>query len=1097
MSWLSHDKCFKDPVRSIYGTVELKSDPYCTGVIVPATIPKLTIGSVLYLIAGKKDIAINWMGPLKHMGIKRATLELEAGKLGVKLSARGTPMVATDDSSAFTAFIQKFLDYIVFEISAGFKTQGGFTFEARAGSSPLSFANGNFQLSNAKQTIGPSVFLRHNMLPGGGSSSDVGMTLPLLICVENCGKATERFLAFTGELYMSLEVAAGVPPSTLLNGDLKMDGWWYNMLGIPFAHLGNVWVGIGFDMKVGIFPPTRLEIGGQMCFGKKESCVRLGPNDNFIKGAAYVGISASQPADNYFMAMVTETTLRKIFYILGDTVNSKFYDWAGAIPEQIMNSGLEPFHREKCEAAKRAVAKKEVSSTVSKQSQLDMNCFAYVSVSPAASKELEFQTGTVFIDQGIGLSGRINIMGYRVGLEAQISKTRFYVNVEMDHIDLGFLKIGKEMKNGKVVGNPKFLIDFNLSPPSALINIRGAFNIPILQSSGEVTVALNKQGFKFEAGMSILGGIIKTHVLVQWDWKMKKFEARIKPTNILGLVKICAASDFDACKKDAIAIFKTTPKVSFEMDAGINIPALLTRGNALIEAKDGKFYMNLYAKLFGVFENEMTVISDKSMFELKLQKRIDLKQAIVDVGEMAKEGIETGFEAMLKVTENIKKVENAVHWGIDKFCDVLHLDKIGIANTKINVCEAIKAAVTGIAEGVKKILEPVIRAIKGLVLDASKLFFRALGTLLNVGGETTFRVRIANSHGGLLQLSDAELGALSLLDTEQQRRRLDDAGLLSNVEKGSVMTLCLGMQLNFFGDRLNVPLEKTCLSIDLEKVKNIFKTIAMEIYTYVKDNIVGKAIEWLKKQWSDWGSKAAKMFTGGLEKVKNFFVDLTKVQAYGRGWGTGLGCCPSGKENHGGLCYPKCRHGYNAAIFAAVFSCWKTCPSNFKEVGPNCLKPAGYGRGIGYLKGVHCSGCSGCSWRGCSGCSNCGPKPCNSGDEQWGTNCFPKCRKGYHGAAAWCAPDCPSGTKDIGLMCVRNSYGLGVGSFQICCPGQEQWGAGCFPKCKPNFKGVGPMCWKTAFTSGLLETTGESNDDGKIDMSALLETEQFRHYLGA
>ena len=94
------------------------------------------------------------------------------------------------------------------------------------------------------------------------------MTLPILVCVENCGKANERFLAFSGELYMSVEVAAGVPPSTLLNGDLKMEGWWYEMLGIPFAHLGEVWLGIGFDMKVGIFPPTRLEVGGKCALQK-------------------------------------------------------------------------------------------------------------------------------------------------------------------------------------------------------------------------------------------------------------------------------------------------------------------------------------------------------------------------------------------------------------------------------------------------------------------------------------------------------------------------------------------------------------------------------------------------------------------------------------------------------------------------------------------------------------------------------------------------------------------------------------------------------------------------------------------------------------
>ena len=236
------------------------------------------------------------------------------------------------------------------------------------------------------------------------------------------------------------------------------------------------------------------------------------------------------------------------------------------------------------------------------------------------------------------------------------------------------------------------------------------------------------------------------------------------------------------------------------------------------------------------------------------------------------------------------------------------------------------------------------------------------------------------------------------------------------------------------------------------------------------------------------------MFTDGLNKVKQFFLKITSVEAYGRGWGTNLGCCEKGKFEHGGLCYPECRDGFNAGYFAAIFSCWKKCPSTFREAGTNCAKPASYNRGLGYFNGIQCSGCTGCGWRGCSGCSGCGVRSCKSGTEQWGTNCFPKCRKGYRGSAAWCVPDCPSGTKDIGLLCVRDSYGLATGTFKICCPGQEQWGTGCYPGCKPNFVGIGPMCWKSVFTTGLLETASEGNNGGKIDMPALLQSEQYRHY---
>ena len=103
------------------------------------------------------------------------------------------------------------------------------------------------------------------------------------------------------------------------------------------------------------------------------------------------------------------------------------------------------------------------------------------------------------------------------------------------------------------------------------------------------------------------------------------------------------------------------------------------------------------------------------------------------------------------------------------------------------------------------ILTPIIKAIKNLALKATNLFFSALNTLLNIRGETSFRVRIANSRGGgLLQLNDAEVDALSLLDTAEQKRRLEDAGLLSDDEMGTVITLCLGINLNFFGAQIHM-----------------------------------------------------------------------------------------------------------------------------------------------------------------------------------------------------------------------------------------------------------------------------------------------------
>ena len=211
--------------------------------------------------------------------------------------------------------------------------------------------------------------------------------------------------------------------------------------------------------------------------------------------------------------------------MLGSTVSKVFKVWRSLIPLLLLETQLKPFSDHE---------------------------HAFMSFSPGADQHMPDGT---FIRQGLGLSGRWDIMGYSVGLEASIGPKRFYVNVDMDQIDLGFLKIGAALDGtGGVKGNPKFIMDYAVIPPKALIDIEGAFSIPILQSSGQVKVLLSSDGFEFSANMNMLFGTFVTDVTVKWDWEMTKFEARIKPTSLFGgLVKI---SGTDSAASDALGAFK-------------------------------------------------------------------------------------------------------------------------------------------------------------------------------------------------------------------------------------------------------------------------------------------------------------------------------------------------------------------------------------------------------------------------------------------------------------------------------------------------------------------------------------------------------------
>ena len=148
--------------------------------------------------------------------------------------------------------------------------------------------------------------------------------------------------------------------------------------------------------------------------------------------------------------------MSKVFGILGDTLSSKFHDWARLLPPAIAESGIEPF-----DAATRCPGGSSKGISVN-----NLGCFAYISASPLLPKIVTFNGGSIMITARFSISGKINVAGWKAALEATVSKTRFYVNAAMDQLDLKVLKIGGQLdKSNKVTGNPRFLIDFNAFRP--------------------------------------------------------------------------------------------------------------------------------------------------------------------------------------------------------------------------------------------------------------------------------------------------------------------------------------------------------------------------------------------------------------------------------------------------------------------------------------------------------------------------------------------------------------------------------------------------------------------------------------------------------
>ena len=121
-----------------------------------------------------------------------------------------------------------------------------------------------------------------------------------------------------------------------------------------------------------------------------------------------------------------------------------------------------------------------------------------------------------------------------------------------------------------------------------------------------------------------------------------------------------------------------------------------------------------------------------------------------------------------------------------------------------------------------------------------------------------------------------------------------------------------------------------------------------------------------------------------------------------------------------GMCYPRCREGYNNA--ATV--CWSHCPPNTTNLGGSCLAAAGFmeDRGIGKVA------------NGCSG--NDEAKRDKKEPKDWPEEnhvgfCYPKCKEGEFRVVDRCYTDCPAnkGTlfRNDGLFCGKRMYGNGFG----------------------------------------------------------------------
>ena len=152
------------------------------------------------------------------------------------------------------------------------------------------------------------------------------LDITLRICVENCADvktSASIFLYFTGQISARIITGGPAGAATTMGGALALsvsDGAWYNSFGLPFLHLSSVVAGVQFDPKT--FPvPASVLIGAAFCLGKEAHCrvkdTDSSVRDKIIDFAGYASIDANVLANNYFIMMVKQFTLRNVYNAMG------------------------------------------------------------------------------------------------------------------------------------------------------------------------------------------------------------------------------------------------------------------------------------------------------------------------------------------------------------------------------------------------------------------------------------------------------------------------------------------------------------------------------------------------------------------------------------------------------------------------------------------------------------------------------------------------------------------------------------------------------------------------------------------------------------
>ncbi|KAJ9464865.1 hypothetical protein DIPPA_26457 [Diplonema papillatum] len=645
----SDDEVPHDVRRSISGRA-LVSTPEC-GFEFRAKSELMTLGGVAYVLAGEDLRSVLDEAGIAGLGFSDVDITMGVSLNGnVLFEAVGAPSYDNGNTLSFLGSdlllgvtVEKQPSYKRLRLTAGMSADN---------------SGKAFRLRDIDGQFGLSVHVQLEKFTTS-TSAEFKVTLPIAVCVENCEDPVKRRdIYFVGELGIEFN------PTPQASGDIMAAGFWYNAFGMPFLHVGDMILGLSIDLMTML--PSRLVVGGAACLGTAGNCEQR--QEPYIEARAYVGLSWKTMQDNFFIAMVSELTIGGLFDVFSDFAPglSQVKPLLGG---SILESGIYPYDESKCVAG----------------AELDMDCFAVVSLA-FIDKELNFGNGNVVtIPSGVQLRGKLNLAGWEIQVYFKVDERSLVADVRMDPIALsigGFelLKIGERLENGHVVGGARFYMAFVALPPQAAIDISGALEIPIIGASGSVAILLNGDEFSFDASISLFWGILTSRAYASWDWGFNKFAMGLEGISF-GIVRLDELS-FAFDKADRRGVFKG--EVSVLCIAGVSIEVGV--GRSVDDAF--KLDFSVSATLLGVtatvsgygvvrnpLRNSEWHLSVSASFDpaALLEGIMDAVKAVADLAKKAWNAVKDfGAKAVAWIGDTLKDFGNAIMAGVQKVADFLN-----------------------------------------------------------------------------------------------------------------------------------------------------------------------------------------------------------------------------------------------------------------------------------------------------------------------------------------------------------------------------------------------------------------------------------------